>query len=64
MAVGVSGAVQHVAGMQTSEFIIAINKDRHAPIMSIADIAIVGDASEILQEISDALDDEGRDQNE
>ena len=64
MAVGVSGAVQHVAGMQTSEFIIAINKDRHASIMSIADIAIVGDASEILQEISDALENEGREQNE
>lgn len=48
LACGISGAVQHTAGMDKSEFIIAINADASAPIFGIANVGIVGDASQIL----------------
>jgi electron transfer flavoprotein alpha subunit len=51
IAAGISGAVQHIAGMQTSEIIVAINKDKYAPIFRIADIGIVADAKSTLEEI-------------
>lgn len=50
-ACGISGAIQHLAGMQDSDFIIAINRDENAPIMSIADMAIVGDYTKVIPEI-------------
>ena len=51
IACGISGALQHIAGMQESDFIIAINKNEDAPIMKIADLAIVGDVHKILPEM-------------
>ncbi len=55
MACGISGAVQHVVGMQASEVIIAINKDASAPIFNIAKYGIVGDARAILPKVLDAI---------
>jgi len=56
LALGISGAVQHLAGMEESDYIIAVNKDRTASIFSVADLGIVGDINQILPLLKEEIE--------
>ena len=59
VAAGISGAIQHRAGMQTSKAVVAVNKDAEAPIFALADLGVVGDLHKVLPAVVEAIKQRG-----
>jgi len=55
LSFGIAGAIQHVAGMEDSDLIIAVNKDKSVPIFQVSDHGIVGDAKQIIKKLNERL---------
>lgn len=55
IALGISGAIQHRAGMQTSKTIVAVNKDPEAPILEISDFAVIGDLHKVAPQLTEEI---------
>ena len=55
IACGISGATLHVVGMRAAQYIIAVNKDREAPIFAIADLGVVGDVTKVIPRLIEAI---------
>jgi electron transfer flavoprotein alpha subunit len=55
LAFGISGAIQHLAGMEESEYIVAVNTDKNAPIFKVANLGIVADAAAVLKHLNKIL---------
>lgn len=55
LACGISGAIQHVAGMEGAEYIVAVNKNDGAPIFDVADLGVVGDVTSLLPKLTEAI---------